>query len=297
MSFNDWKSVCFTSWQGITRGIASCGAGSFWIVPLIVSYFSGCQMAPKTTFSAYRPSQHSVVTESFVIKSDVPVDADDAIVRELNTLRQQVAATLQLPRQRDPVVVYLFSDETTYRYYMQTTWSHLPPRRAYFVGTPRELAVYSYRSPQMLEDLRHEFTHGVLHASLNSVPLWLDEGLAEYFEVGAADPGSPHTEHLAELTSAFNSGWGPNLFQLELISDFQKLTRRDYAESWAWVHFMMHSSPEAKQVLTDYIAELQQAGTPQRLLPRLERAVPDYYASTKAHVASVQVIVGTTGLQ
>ena len=250
-------------------------------------------MTPRTTYSADRPSQHSIATEHFVIKSDVFLGPDDPIVAELRTLQQQIVKTLDLPVQRDPVVVYLFSDETTYRFYMQTTWSNLPPRRAYFVGTSRELAVYSYRSPQMLEDLRHEFTHGVLHASLQTVPLWLDEAVQEYFEVPGPEPGGAHAEHLQELSMADEAGWHPNLFQLELINDFQKLSRRDYAESWAWVHFMLNSTPQAKEVLTTYIAGLEKTAAPRRLMPSLETAVPDYYASVRNHVVNMQSVIKT----
>lgn len=216
------------------------------------------------------------------------MDGTDPIVKELEELQQQITSTLGLPEQRDPVVVYLFSDESTYRYYMQTTWSNLPPRRAYFVGTPRELSVYSFRSDRTEEDLRHEFTHGVLHACLQNVPLWLDEGFAEYFEVRGPSPGSPHSEHLDELKSEALKGWGPNLYQLELVHDFQHLTRRDYAESWAWVHFMLHGDPAARQTLVKYVAGLTANGEPPRLLPTLEKNVPNYYAAFNRHLDALQ---------
>ena len=48
-------------------------------------------------------------------------------------------------------------------------------------------AVYAYRHPELPIDLRHECTHALLHANLPMVPLWLDEGLAEYFEMPEAE--------------------------------------------------------------------------------------------------------------
>lgn len=251
---------------------------------------AGCHMtmAPRKTFSADRPSRHTISNRFFTLQTDFQLSANDPIVRELEDLQSQITSTLQLPDQRDPVVVYLFSDESTYRYYMQTTWSNLPPRRAYFVGTPRELAVYSFRSDQTEVDLRHEFTHGVLHACLGNVPLWLDEGLAEYFEVRGPTPGEPHREHLQELESASLEGWGPNLYQLESVHDFQFLTRRDYAESWAWVHFLLNSDSIAQETLLTYLQGLRSGNTPPRLQPTLEKSVPDYYESFKRHVAAHQ---------
>ena len=161
-------------------------------------------------------------------------------------------------------------------------------RSAYFVGTNRELAVYSFLSPQVLEDLRHEFTHGLLHASLQTVPLWLDEGLAEYFEVNSSTPGAAHAGHLHELHLAATENWSPNLYRLETITDFRDLTQRDYAESWAWVHYMLNSSNEGSGVLMVYLDQLRKTRTPRRLLPELEAAVPSFLNDLQAHVARMQ---------
>lgn len=216
------------------------------------------------------------------------LDPDNVLAGELEDLRERLFATLRLPQQRDPVHVYLFSDEASYRYYMNTTWQNLPPRRAYFVGTSRELAVYSFLSPQVQEDLRHEFTHGLLHASLKTVPLWLDEGLAEYFEVDPSIPEAIHAEHVQEWRTATRENWSPNLFRLEMLSDFRDMTQRDYAESWGWVHFMLHTSDETDDVLLNYLASLETARTPQRLLTSLEATRPTYFNDVQAHIISLQ---------
>ncbi len=263
-------------------------SGIVGAVVAMVFGLSGCQSTPKTTFSTDRPSLHTVSTDHFVINSDVRLETDNVLVKELEALHDQVYDTLRLPEQRDPVNVYLFGDEASYRFYMHTTWRDLPPRRAYFVGTNRELAVYSFLSPQVLEDLRHEFTHGLLHASLQTVPLWLDEGLAEYFEVNSSTPGAAHAGHLHELHLAATENWSPNLYRLETITDFRDLTQRDYAESWAWVHYMLNSSNEGSGVLMGYLDQLRKTRTPRRLLPELEAAVPSFLNDLQAHVARMQ---------
>jgi len=280
------------------RDPASGSAGRIFFVSLILSVvhlLPGCQATPRTTFSTERPSHHTVTTKHFVIQSDVRLEPDNVLVTELETLHAQVFDTLRLPEQRDAVHVYLFSDEASYRFYMHTTWRDLPPRRAYFVGTNRELAVYSFISPQVMEDLRHEFTHGLLHATLQSVPLWLDEGLAEYFEVSASTPGATHAAHLRELRQADSENWSPNLYRLEMISDFRDLTQRDYAECWAWVHFMLNSSDEASTVLLAYLEDLQTTKTPRRMLTSLESAVPGYFNDLQAHVTQLQATQTVAG--
>ena len=50
----------------------------------------------------------------------------------------------------------------------------------------------AYRNPEFGNDLRHECTHALLHAVLPAVPLWLDEGLAKYFEVQRASRAYGH---------------------------------------------------------------------------------------------------------
>ena len=250
---------------------------------------SGCHATPRTTYSTDLPSQHSVNSKHFVIHSNVKLDTDNVLVAELEELRERLFATLRLPEQRDPVNVYLFSDEASYRYYMNTTWQNLPPRRAYFVGTTRELAVYSFLSSKVQEDLRHEFTHGLLHASLKTVPLWLDEGLAEYFEVDPSIPGAVHADHVLEWETAKQGNWSPNLFRLEMLTDFRDMTQRDYAEAWGWVHYMLQTSDETAEVLLQYLTALDSSRTPPQMLKSLETAVPTYFNDVQAHVIRIQV--------
>lgn len=278
--------------QGRTLGLCLW----FLLAVAVLLPNTGCQLTRKTTFAAHLPSHHTVSTRHFVIHSDIQINAGDPIVKELESLQETVRSTLNLPEQRDPVVVYLFTDEVTYRFYMQSTWKDLPARRAYFVGTPRELAVYSFRSPHLQADLRHEFTHGILHACLGEVPLWLDEGLAEYFELRGGETGEPHPMHVAELRRALDEGWNPSLYKLEVTTDFRNLTQRDYAEAWAWVHFMLHTRPEAKQALLDYIASLSKTSTPTRIQPSLEKALPEYFPVARAHMEKLQATPSTVQL-
>lgn len=256
------------------------------IVMAIAACLPGCHLAQKT-FVVDRPRSHRMQTEHFEIRSDFPIAAESPLVLELEELQKQITAALQLPKQRDPVVVYLFSDEESYRNYMTTTWPSLPARRAYFVGTSRELAVYSFHSESIQEDLRHEFTHGLLHASLATVPLWLDEGLAEYFEVRSPEIGPPHPGHVRYLRTARANGWNPSLYKLEQLSDFQKMTQQDYAESWGWVHYMLHENDETRKTLINYVAELQTRTVPGKLMPHLEKAAPSYYNGMLSHVSNM----------
>lgn len=215
------------------------------------------------------PGRHSVVSDQFVILSNFHLADDHPLVDELKTLRRQVNETLELEPGGEQVVVYLFENEQEYWSYLVSTWPMLPYRRAYFFDHGFELEVYTFWSDRISEDLRHEFTHGLLHAGLNSIPLWLDEGLAEYFEVSSQKPGTVRPATAARLTRALGNGWHPSLERLEKMSDVTLMTQDDYEESWAWVHFLMHHTPDTKATLLSYLHDLRRSSTPGRLSTRL----------------------------
>ena len=79
------------------------------------------------------------------------------------------------------------------RSFFRDRYPDFPKRRAFFVETDTQLAVYAQWGDRVAEDLRHEVAHGYLHAIVPSIPLWLDEGLAEYFEVPRGQNGLNRT--------------------------------------------------------------------------------------------------------
>ena len=73
---------------------------------------------------------------------------------------------------------------------MQPALSGVSHRRAFFVETDTQLSVYAQWGDRVAEDLRHEVTHGYLHAVVPNVPLWIDEGLAEFLRGSARSTGA-----------------------------------------------------------------------------------------------------------
>src|SRR5207244_8187865 len=137
------------------------------------------------------------------------------------------------------IQVYLFEDRDKYDRFMKIRYPDLPKRRAFFVAQPRtvgggdELLVYTFWGDRMRQDLRHELTHALLHSVLKDVPLWLDEGLAEFFEVPSVSDGV-NLQHLEQLR--LGGSTRPNLARLEQLSEVESMTPADYREAWAWAH-------------------------------------------------------------
>ena len=265
--------------------------------PLFVAtvvLLAGC-VTPQRPVS--RPARHSIRADQLLILSDFRLAKDHSLIQDLIALRGQLSETLDLPMQRDDVVVYLFSTEQDYYQYIDTTFPGLPHRRAYFVGTPQELAVYTYWGDRIQEDLRHEYTHGLLHASLKNVPLWIDEGLAEYFEVVGPRPGTINTDYAHRLSASLANGWRPDMKRLERFNEFSQMQRIDYQEAWSWVHYMLHTTPEAKQALLSYLQDLRTTSHPQPLSERLQQVDPHVAVRILSYVASLntaQLLSGHT---
>jgi hypothetical protein len=247
----------------------------------------GCLFLNHNSAKVSLPAKHKVRSDQLLVLSDFRISPDHELIDNLKELRQHVYQNLDLPEQKRTVTVYLFDHEQAYRQYLAEMYPGLPHRRAYFFKTSNELAVFSYWGERIQEDLRHEYTHGLLHASLKNVPLWLDEGLAEYFEVAGDQPGELNSNYPSELTAKIGAGWKPDLKRLEKIDEFADLERLDYQESWAWVHFMLHHNPETREALLGYVQDLRTQNNPYPLSNRLKVAQLDFGNRFLSYVASL----------
>jgi Protein of unknown function (DUF1570) len=220
---------------------------------------------------------------------DFPLPAEDILIKQLQSERSLIYTTLALPPSDERITVHLYRNEDTYHDVLARKFPMVPNRRAFFVESDMKLHVYAQWSDRMPEDLRHEVAHGYLHASVPAIPLWIDEGLAEYFEVphNLAGLNRPHLQLLADLTE--HNGWTPNLERLESLSSAGEMQQEHYAEAWAWVYFLLHSTPERRELLTEYLAELRTKGRAAPLSKRLaaqniqpQRTLAEYIVTLKA---------------
>lgn len=222
----------------------------------------------------------------FIFHSDVPINPNSPLIQELSELREQVFRELRLPPSNNLVNIYLFSDRAGYENYMSHHYNGYPLRRAFFVkkkrtaGADPELMVYVYHSEKIRQDLRHEVTHALLHSTLKSVPIWLDEGLAEYYELPDAAHGN-NVNHLFELA---HQQAGANLPELESLSTVDQMGRLQYQQSWAWVHWMLRGNEKAKNILLSYLREFQDEDFNGQLWPRLKTHVPDALTHFRQHM-------------
>lgn len=204
------------------------------------------------------PDRVETRTGPFAVYTNARIAADAPALRSLQALEADLASQLGLRVAADgpPVEVYILKDREAFGHFLRFYYPELPPRRAFFLAQGAKRMVYTFTNDRLDEDLRHEATHALLHAGVGDLPLWLDEGLAEYFEGPGARNGL-NPEHLARLPDDVNAGWRPDLARLESLTNVRDMTPRDYRESWAWVHYLLNGPPAGKSALLGYLADLR----------------------------------------
>ena len=230
----------------------------------------------KATAAAKRPAKHWLRVGQSVVYADIPLDQHDPLFRELGELPEQIQTELQLPPGDSLVQVFLFETQDKYDAFLKARYPKFPNRRAYFVAEPRagagdDLLVFTWMSENLRTDLRHELTHATLHGVLKGVPLWLDEGLAGYFELPPNHDGI-NSSHLEVLR---RGPFQPDLARLEKLGQVNQMEKPEYREAWAWVHLMLRGDPPARAALLEYVQHLRSTATPGLLLPKLRDALSD----------------------
>jgi len=226
----------------------------------------------------------------FDVYANGPLAEDDPALLQLALLQRQVGAAIgvRAPADTPPIEVYVLDDRESFEHFLIYHYPELPTRRAFFLSAGGRRVVYAYRGDRLVEDLRHEATHALLNAAVGAVPLWLDEGLAEYFESPSVpdDPSAPgpHRDHAARLPDDLAAGWSPDLPRLETIGDVRRLSPRDYRESWAWAHYLLHGPAEGRAALATYLDDLRDQDDPPPLSARLKGTDPTHGPELLAHL-------------
>ena len=235
------------------------------------------------------PTRHETKAGPYVVYTNAPLPADAPALKQLRGLGRQLEATLgvRVDPRTPAAEVYILDDREAFARFLTFHHPEFPPRRAFFLAQDGRRQVYTHMGDRLEEDLRHEATHALLNAAIGDVPLWLDEGLAEYFEV-PEDRGGLNAEHLARLPRDQAAGWSPDLRRLEALADVRQMTPRDYRESWAWVHYLLAGPSSGRSALLAYLADLRDHPDAEPLSARLPKSGDRMGARLLAHLGRVR---------
>ncbi len=214
------------------------------------------------------------VAGPFLCHADFSLESYQSLLTELTRLQDDVVRELQVRPTQEPVHVYLFAKSSTYKKYLSYYFPGAPPRPALFIKERGPGMVFAHGGGDLAVDLRHEATHAVLHGALPMVPLWLDEGLAEYFEV-SPEARAYDNPHLGPVRRALWIKGVPPMERLEDLKQLEQMGAAQYREAWSWVHFMLHGPPEARDELTRFLQDIAALTPPGNLSQRLRRRLPD----------------------
>jgi len=243
------------------QALAAMAAGAAWCV------------APRARAAAEPAWIDQRRLGPFVCRATFPLD--DALLADadLASLELELRRVLALRPCEVQVEVLLLSDAQQHRRLIAERHPDAPYRRALYYQTlqrqtKQRAVIYAYRHAELAIDLRHECTHALLHGDLPMVPLWLDEGLAEYFEPRPADRARG-PDHLDSVVAEVLQGRVAPLHVLEAKHDLSEMTEADYRYAWAWTHFLLHGPAAASMQLWATLAALRRYEPPAAMSQRL----------------------------
>jgi Flp pilus assembly protein TadD len=174
----------------------------------------------------------------------------------------------------EPVLILAAKNENTMKMLLPEKWEvkgHVHPAGLYQPGEDKHYVVLRLDAggENPYHALYHEYTHALLHLNFAALPLWLDEGLAEFYgnsrlgekesRVGTIDQSHLYIlgqNKLLPIETLLNVEQGsPYYNEANQASVF-------YAESWALVHYLM-LDPEAhqQQLLKNFFAAWGKSGS------------------------------------
>jgi hypothetical protein len=192
-------------------------------------------------------------TENYDIMSSASEDDTRDIVGDLETLASVLVSTnARFKREgTQPTTVLVFADRKESNPYFELLLGRDKPSATgmyvRYAGGGTMFVDASKRRQRMEKTAMHELVHDLLRQGENVPPLWLEEGMAEYFsnaEVrnGRVTAGQPVREHMSVLKRSMPIAL-EQLFTIRAESD-AAFAQGFYAESWAAVDWLMRLGHE-----------------------------------------------------
>jgi tetratricopeptide (TPR) repeat protein len=210
-----------------------------------------------------------------VVSSDAGETEARGIAEQFEQMRAVVHATFATLRvdPGQPIAIVAARDENTMKLLLPEEWAaagHVHPTGLYQYGEDKNYVAMRLDAPggNAFHTVYHEYTHALLHLNFRRLPLWFEEGLAEFFgnsnlsekdaKTGTIDKTHVYFLNHSELLPI------ETLLQVNNDSPYYNETNRVsifYAQSWAMVHYLL-LDPEArqKQLLARFLVAWEKSG-------------------------------------
>ncbi len=229
----------------------------------------------RTNTSDHPDVWNEVRSPHFVVAGDAGGKQERHIAQQFEQLRTAFHSSFPAFRVDlgQPIVIVAVRDEEEVKEWMPQYWEekgHFRPSGVY-VSTPERDFVVLRMDPaeeNPYHTLCHEYAHALLHLNFRTLPLWLNEGLAEFFgncsvgekEVRVGQIDRNHLRTLSEnqllpLSELFRAR------QDSVYYNEKNNASLFYAESWAFVHYLiLDPQASAEHLLLKFLAALQESG-------------------------------------
>jgi hypothetical protein len=256
---------------------AECGAGVHprsrrrWLAGgcRFLGAVLGLSMARATAASSW---PHEVQWGRFHFYGDRPLGEAKKWAEHLEELAGRMAKDLKLVGADEPIAVMVLANQEILDRYLERYFPEVGGRRSIFLRHQDRNQVFVCRHPGLVEDLRHEVCHALLHLSVPNLPVWIDEGIAEYYEV-PNDLEALHPVHGSRIAWLVRLGHAPSLKAMERDSFDPGSSSGSYGDAWGWIHFLMTHSEVSRQVLVDHLAAMHTGIDRSTLHQRLEQSL------------------------
>lgn len=215
----------------------------------------------------------------FIAYTDARESEAREALREFEAIREAFKAIFPGIRvdPPKPLVVFIHQDEASMKQLLPGEFEGPKPKRSagyYLSRGDRSYALLRLdarsRDGQPYHVLYHEFTHGILNHNFPAIPLWLNEGFAEFYGGTRIQPGGVHLGRISE--SSLDTLRRSKLLPLEALlkvgpqsPEYREGDRTGvfYAEAWALVHYLvMDEGARKADLLKRYLTALEQDPDP-----------------------------------
>src|SRR5262245_2035698 len=213
--------------------------------------------------------------QTMTVVGDQPAETLRNIAARLERFRIGVSGLIPNAARPLPVptVVFVFGTRNAIQPFLPLAKNGRPvPLSGYFHrdADVNYIALSLEGFDESLPIIFHEYTHLLLRNAVRAVPVWLNEGLAEYYSTftmsddGAkADAGRPIVPHVRLLRERYMPI--ADLIEVDASSQFyDEAARRSifYAEAWALTHYLMIEVPDGPTQINQYVADIARGRRP-----------------------------------
>ena len=247
---------------------------------VLIAAFAGLLTTTRLVRAEHHENWIEIKSPHFTVYSNAGEHEGRRVALEFEEIRamfEQNFPKLRVDSSGKPTVIYALKNEDSLKLLMPNYGQNKNAMKLagqYHPSYDKNFAVVrtdvagSAQSPYHV--MYHEYAHELFRLNYRGLPLWLDEGLAEYWgfsdienkdaEVGRADPG---TIRLLQRNQLLPIATLVSIDATSPLYNTQDHSGIFYAEAWALVHYLS-MSPELRdqKLLNKYLVALQQTDDP-----------------------------------